>query len=173
MNSFQLKYHKSSILIAVLIAVPSIGALLMLMILFCLPINAPFWAIVVLNFSFLLVMILGLKWIIKTQIFIPCQVTIGRRGLSFNIKKSSLFYDKKKFFSAWENIAAISEKFDDQNGEYYYQISFKKSFTKVNLSAQINYKEEAELFFKELRYFQETYGLSKIKFPGNYNPIHI
>ncbi|RDC56845.1 hypothetical protein DU508_06485 [Pedobacter chinensis] len=173
MNSFQLKYHKSNVLIAALIGVPSIGALLMLMILFCLPINAPLWAITLLIFSFLLVMILALRWIIKNQVFVPCTVTINRQGLRFNIEKASLFYDKKNFFSAWENIASISEKFDDQNGGYYYQIRFRKSFIKVNLSAQINCEEEAELFFKELSCFQDILDLSKIEFPDNYNPVYI
>lgn len=156
MNSFQLKYHKCRVLIAAFIGVPLIGALTMLTILFCLPIDTPIWTITVLILSFLSLMILTLRWVIKTQIFVACDVNIYKSGIRFIIKNDSLFYTKRNLFFTWKNITSIEEKFNNQNGDYYYAIRFNEPSFSANFSMKEQHEEEAEAFFKQLRYFQDN-----------------
>lgn len=171
MNSFQLKYHKCSVLIAAFIGVPSIGALLMFFVLFCLPIDTPLWIISTLIASFLLVMILALRWIIKTQIFVACQVQSDSRGIKFTIERGSLFYSKRSFYSIWEDIYSIEEKFSNQNGDYYYAVGFNKPLFCANFSMQENFEQDAEEFFKQLRVLQDNQTLSKLQVHKNYKIV--
>ena len=171
MNLFQLKYHKCSVLIAAFIGVPSIGALLMFFVLFCLPIDTPLWVISTLIASFLLAMMLALRWIIKTQIFITCQVESDSRGIKFTIENDTLFYSKRSFYSFWEDIYSIEEKFSNQNGDHYYAVSFSKPLFCANFSMQENFEEDAEEFFKQLRVFQDNQTLSKLQLRSSYKTI--
>lgn len=162
MNSFKLKYHKGSVLTKALIGVPAIGTIFMLIILFGLPVDTPFWDILVLVAVFLLIMILALIWIIKSQIFVNCQAEIDTSGIKFSIENDSLFYDRKSLYATWENIHAIDEKFSNQNGDYYYALSLNKPRFIVNFSTQENFEEDAEEFFKQLRFYQDN-TLSKLQ----------
>ena len=85
MNSFQLQYHKCRVLVAAFIGIPLIGALLMLVILFCLPLDTPVWVISILILFFLALKIVALQWVIKTQIFVACDVELDKNGIKFGI----------------------------------------------------------------------------------------
>ncbi len=162
MNVFQVKYHKCGILRAALIGIPTLGALIMLTMLLCFPFFTPAWLISFLIISFLLFMIFVLKWIIKKQIFVPCHVSIDRQGIKFEILTNSLFYSKKIFQSTWANISSIEERFSIQNGNYSYAIGFKNPQFKAHFSIDENFEEEAENFFKTLRFYQEIKKISII-----------
>jgi hypothetical protein len=162
MNVFQLQYHKSSVLVTTLAGVPTIGALLMFIMLYHLPINTSFWLISMLITTFLLIMIFILRWVIKTQIFVPCAVSIEQEQMKLEITENNLFYNKRNFSAPWENILSIEEKFSIQHGNYSYAVIFTAPYFKANFSMKENYEDEAENFFKLLRYYQENKKISNI-----------
>lgn len=171
MNSFQLQYHKCRVLVAAFIGIPLIGALLMLVILFCLPLDTPIWVISMLILFFLALMIVALQWVIKTQIFVACDVELDKNGIKFAIKHSTLFYSKKSLHFSWKNIYSIEEKFSNQNGDYYYAVKFSEPPFSANFSIKEQHEAEAEAFFKQLRQLQENQNQSESHFPKHYK-IH-
>ena len=138
------------------IGVPAIGTIFMFIILFGLPIDTPFLVISALILFFLLGMILVLIWIIRSQIFVNCQAEIDTEGIRFSIENDSFFYDRKSFYITWENVHAIEEKFSNQNGSYYYSVGFGKPRFTVNFSIDEKFEEDAEAFFKQLRFYQDN-----------------
>ena len=157
MKSFNLKYHKSSVLLKTLLAIFASSAVAMLIILLNLP-NTLSVGLIVPFITISLLIIFGVfKWITGTYIFVPCTTAISEKGISFKIEKASFLYHQKEFSSGWDNITHISEKFDNNNAEYFYQVTFKNPYFKANFSARENGFDEAEKFFAELRFYKETH----------------
>lgn len=167
MQSYKLKYHKNSLLLISMIVFPVMCAGVMFAFLSSLPQSLPEWAMLTLVCSSIGIMIAFSFWMINTQLIVKCAVKIDERGINLKISKSSLFYKQKDFFAGWENVNQITEKFDGRNGSYYYQIAFKTPSFKANFNALNRGEEQAEKFYTELRYFQETYNLQKLPKFGN------
>jgi len=86
---------------------------------------------------------------------VPCTVNVNHQGIGFEINKANLFYKKSNFYSTWENVSSIGEKFNIQNGNYSYALAFKAPQLKANFSIMEHHEDEAEKFFQTLRFYQE------------------
>ncbi|MBC6110735.1 hypothetical protein ACFOG5_16865 [Pedobacter fastidiosus] len=162
MQSYKLKYHKNSLLLITMIGFPIVCATIMFAFLSNLPQSLPEWAMLIMVCSSLVLMVAFLFWMINTQLIVRCAVKVNDKGINLKIDQPSLFYKPKDFFAGWENVNHITEKFDGRNGSYYYQVSFKNPSFNANFNALNGGEEEAEKFYTELRYFQETYSLNKL-----------
>ncbi|ARS42152.1 hypothetical protein CA265_21830 [Sphingobacteriaceae bacterium GW460-11-11-14-LB5] len=105
-------------------------------------------------------MALLLLWITKTQIFVHSKILISEKGISFKLKSTSFLYRRTEFFSGWENVSSVTEMFDNHNGGYFYQIAFKNPDFVTNFSPLKNHEIEADRFFSELQYYQESYNIA-------------
>jgi hypothetical protein len=105
-------------------------------------------------------MALILLWITRTQIFVRSKVLINEKGISFKLKSTSFFYRRTNFFCAWENVTSVTEMFDNHNGGYFYQVAFNNPDFVANFSPLKNHETEADRFFSELQYYQESYNIA-------------
>lgn len=163
MQTFNLNYHKNTILLISMIAVPMVIAGLTLSILLALPSRLPefvFIAIIVISVLF---MVAILRWLINKVIIVPCQTTISHEGIFFALEKKSFLYRTNEFFSGWENVTSISEIFCSKTGRNFHRITFSNPTITANFSA-IRYNElEADKFFTDLSYYQDTYMIAHLK----------
>ncbi|TCD11665.1 hypothetical protein EZ449_05255 [Pedobacter frigidisoli] len=170
MKSYQLKYHKNSVLLIAMLVIPFFFISLLFYILFSLPTSISELSILALVLSSIASVFLLLFWVKETQIFVTAKIIINNEGIAFELKKSSLFYWRTSFFSGWERVSNITEMFDNHNGGYFYQITFKNPAFTVNFSPLKNHQLEAEHFFAELQYYQENFNLDhNIPFVRNHS----
>jgi len=160
MHSYKLKYHKNSVLLIAMIGIPVFFISLMLYCLFSLPTSLSELSTLVLVSLSIISMALILLWVTRTQIFVHSKVLISEKGISFKLKSTSFLYRRTDFFCGWENISRVTEMFDNHNGGYFYQISFSHPDFVANFSPLKNHETEADRFFSELQYYQESYHIA-------------
>ncbi|MFC3561461.1 hypothetical protein [Pedobacter jamesrossensis] len=167
MQNFNLNYHKNSILLTSMVAVPLIIAGSALMVLLSLPLGlSEFVYITIIAISFIF-MITFLRWLINNFIIVPCKATISQEGIFFSLKKRSFLYKTNEFFSAWENVSSISEIFCSKTGRNFHRITFINPKITANFSA-IKYTEsDADKFFNDLNYYKETFLADNSKIRTN------
>lgn len=108
-------------------------------------------------------MVTILRWLINNVIIVPCLATINHEGIFFTLEKKSLLYKTNEFFSGWENVTSISEIFCSKTGRNFHRITFNNPTITANFSA-IRYNElEADKFFNDLSYYQDTYMIAHPK----------
>lgn len=163
MQTFNLNYHKNTILLISMIAVPVLIAGVTLLILLSLPSHLPEFVFITIIIISVLIMVATLRWLINNVIIVPCQATISHEGIFFTLEKKSLLYQTKEFFSGWENVTSISEIFCSKTGRNFHRITFSNPSITANFSA-IKYNElEADKFFNDLSYYQDTYMITHPK----------
>ena len=166
MHSYKLKFHKSNVLMIVMIGIPVIFLSFLFYFLFSLSslFSTPLLLTIV-SVS-IIVLTLILLWIKNTQIFVSTTVSISNKGIGFKLHKSFL-YSLSDFFSEWDNVESITEMFDNNEGIHVYKIQFKNPRFVANFSALNNHELEAEKFFSELQYYQENFILSHLRYQLN------
>ncbi|WP_343522779.1 hypothetical protein [Pedobacter sp.] len=160
MYPYKLKYHKNSVLLIAMVGIPVLFISLMLYCLFSLPSSLSETSTLLFVSLSIILMALFLLWITKTQIFVLSKISISEKGISFKLRKTSFLYRRTDFFSEWENVTSVIEMFDNHNGGYFYQITFKNPAFVANFSALKNHETAAERFFSELKYYQESYNIA-------------
>ena len=155
MSSYQVKYHKNSVLIIAMAGIPVFFISLMFYFLFNIP--TPSSELLILGLTVLLVTVIFslLIWVKNTQIFVAAKVSLNDDGITIKLKRTSFLYRRTVFFSSWKNVDKITEMFDNHNGGFFYQIAFKSPNFVVNLGVLKNADAEAQQFFKALQYYQE------------------
>ncbi len=159
MHSYKLKYHKNSVLLIAMVAIPAIFISLMLYCLFNLPTSLSELSTLFLVATAMISMALFLLWITRTQIFVHSTVLINENGISIKLKSTSFLYRRTDFFCSWENVTSVTEMFDNFNGGYFYQIAFNNPDFVANFSPLKNHETEADRFFSALQYYQENYQM--------------
>jgi hypothetical protein len=160
MHPYKLKYHKNSVLLIAMVGIPMFFISLMLYCLFSLPTSLSELSTLVLVSLSIISMALILLWVTKTQIFVRSKVLISEKGISFKLKKTSFLYRRRDFFCGWEHVTSVTEMFDNHNGGYFYQIAFNNPDFVANFSPLKNHETEADRFFSELQYYQESYNIA-------------
>ena len=160
MHPYKLKYHKNSVLLIAMVGIPVFFISLMLYCLFSLPTSLSELSTLILVSLSIISMALILLWITKTQIFVRCKVLISEKGISFKLKSTSFLYRRTDFFCGWEHITSVTEMFDNHNGGYFYQIAFNNPDFVANFSPLKNHESEADRFFSELQYYQDSYNIA-------------
>jgi len=163
MKNLILNYHKNMLLLFFIIAIPFLGAFLLLLALLSLSKESFGLINVILIISSILIMALALYWSINKEINIPCKVEINANGISYKFLKKSLFYRNKDFFSGWENVIGISEIFCSMTGKYFYRLKFQNPHTIVNFSPVHEKDAEADYLFSELEYYRSAYLIGVAK----------
>lgn len=159
MKSYALKYHKNNVLLIAIFGIPIFFVSLMFYSLFSLPTSISEISILILASLSIIFVSLLLIWIKNNQIFVSTKVFVNETGISYNLSRSSFFYRRTDFFSGWEKVSSITEMFDNHNGGYFYQITFKDPNFTANFSPLKNQELEAENFFAELQFYQENFNL--------------
>lgn len=160
MHPYKLKYHKNSVLLIAMVGIPMFFISLMLYCLFSLPSSLSETSTLIFVSLSIILMALLLLWITKTQIFVHSKILISEKGISFKLKSTSFLYRRTEFFSGWENVTSVTEMFDNHNGGYFYQIAFKNPGFVANFSPLKNHEIEADRFFSELQYYQESCNIA-------------
>jgi len=160
MYPYKLKYHKNSVLLIAMVGIPVFFITLMLYCLFSLPTSLSEISTLVLVSLSIISMALILLWVTRTQIFVQSKVLISEKGISFKLKSTSFLYRRTDFFCGWENVTSVTEMFDNHNGGYFYQIAFNNPDFVVNFSPLKNHESEADRFFSELQYYQDSYNIA-------------
>jgi len=159
MHPYKLKYHKNSVLLIAMVGIPVFIISLMLYCLFSLPTSLSELSTLILVSLSIISMALALLWVTKTQIFVHSTVLINEDGISFKLKSTSFLYRRTDFFCGWEHVTRVTKMFDNNNGGYFYQIAFNNPDFVANFSPLKNHETEADRFFSELQYYQESYNI--------------
>ena len=163
MKNLILNYHKNILLLCFIIAITLLGTLLLLITLLSLP-KESFGILTVSSIvTSIFLMAIVLYWAINKEINIPCKVDVNENGIGYRFLKRSLFYQRKDFYSGWENVIGISEIFCNATGKYFYRLKFKNPNITVNLSPIREKDAEADYLFSELEYYQNTYLIGEAK----------
>jgi len=163
MQTFYLNYHKNSTLLFCMVSAPISIAGLTLAVLLNLPHTVSQYVFISIIIASFLLMIILLKWLINTKIIINAEISLNHKGLHFKLKKDTFFYQTKDFFSGWENVDNVEEIFCSKTGKYFYKIKFTNPNFIANFSAIGDDQYEADRFYTELTYYQETYSTSQPK----------
>jgi len=111
----------------------------------------------------IILLTLFLLWIKNTQVYVSTTVSLSNKGITFKLNRSFL-YSLSEFSTHWDNVENIKEVFDNNEGTHLYQIKFKNPTFTANFSALNNHELEAEKFFSELQYYQETFILDHLRY---------
>lgn len=146
-----------------MVAVPIAVAGTSLLVLLNLPNNLPQLVFISIIVTSVLLMVAILKWLINAIIIVHCQATLTHEGIFFTLKKKSFLYRTKEFFSGWENVTSIAEIFCSKTGRNFHRITFKNPNITANFSAMKYREVEADKFFRDLNYYQDTYMIIQPK----------
>lgn len=146
-----------------MIAIPLLGTLLLLITLLSLP--KEFFGVLTVSsiVATIFLMAMVLYWAINKEINIPCKVEIHEKGIGYKFLKKSLFYQRRDFYSGWENVTGISEVFCNATGKYFFRLKFRNPNTTVNFSPVKDREAEADYLFSALDYYQNAFQIGAAK----------